>query len=256
LQPIVQPVDDWNRNYKLGLLFEAKVGSGRLMVASADLDSDLDQRVVARQLRKSVLDYMDSAAFDPQTAISAVALRSVLFDTLEMKKLGAVASGGRDATSAIDGDPNTFWSAGTPASPAAAARAPHELTIAFPRPVSFSGLVVMPRQNHRDHEGDVRDYVVQLSDDGSAWRDLKRGALVSSYGQQSILFGQDVSARFIRFVSLTGFGADATSAIAELALVYTGPALPENGGGLTYKRVRSASSDIDENIGAEVRIKK
>jgi hypothetical protein len=257
LQPIVQPVDDWNRNYKLGLLFEAKVGSGRLMVASADLDSDLDQRVVARQLRKSVLDYMDSAGFDPQTTISVAALRGVLFDTLEMKKLGAVASGGRDATSAIDGDPNTFWSAGTPASPGAAApRAPHELTIAFPRPVSFSGLVVMPRQNHRDHEGDVRDYVVQASDDGSAWRELKRGALVSSYGQQSIPFGQDVSARFIRFVSLTGFGADATSAIAELALVYTGPALPENDGGLIYKRVRSASSDIDENIGAEVKIKK
>jgi hypothetical protein len=180
----------------------------------------------------------------------------VLFDTLEMKKLGAVASGGRDAASAIDGDPNTFWSAGTPASPAVAPRAPHELTIAFPRPVSFSGLVVMPRQNHRDHEGDVCDYVVQVSDDGSAWRELKRGTLVSSYGQQSIRFGQDVSARFIRFVSLTGFGADATSAIAELALVYTGPALPENGGGLIYKRVRSASSDIDENIGTEVKIKK
>ena len=28
LQPIVQPIDDWNRNFKLGMLFEAKVGAG------------------------------------------------------------------------------------------------------------------------------------------------------------------------------------------------------------------------------------
>ena len=30
LQPIVQPIDDWNRNYKLGMVFECKVGRGRL----------------------------------------------------------------------------------------------------------------------------------------------------------------------------------------------------------------------------------
>jgi beta-galactosidase len=57
-----------------------------------------------------------------------------------------------------------------------------------------------------------------------------------------------VSARRLRFTALGGFGGDNTAAIAELAWLYTGAALPENSGGVTYQRVRSASSDIDENI--------
>ena len=245
LQPIVQPVDDWNRNYKLGLLMEAKVGNGRLMIASADLVSNLDQRIVARQLRKSVLDYMASNRFEPQAAVSALEVRLALFDTLVMKKLGAQAAGGNNPAYAIDGDPNTFWSAGDQK----AQRMPQALTITLARPASFSGLVLMPRQNHRDHEGDVRDYLVETSDDGAHWQELQRGALVSTYDQQRIAFGRNVTARQLRFTALSGFGADNTAALAELALVYTGAPLPENSGAVDYKRVQSASSDIDENIG-------
>jgi len=29
LQPIVQPIDDWNRNLKLALLYECSVGTGK-----------------------------------------------------------------------------------------------------------------------------------------------------------------------------------------------------------------------------------
>ena len=76
LQPIVQPIDDWNRNYKLGLVFEAKVGNGKLMVASADLETDLNNRIVARQLRRSLLDYMASPGFDPKVAVTPGADRN------------------------------------------------------------------------------------------------------------------------------------------------------------------------------------
>jgi beta-galactosidase len=236
----VQPIDDWNRNFKLGLLVEAKVGAGKLMAASMDLETDLAGRVVARQLRASVLAYMASDGFDPQTVVSAAEFRNTLFDTLVMKKLGASAS---DAAAAIDGDPNTFWSANG---------ATKALTIDFPQAVEFSGLVVMPRQNHRDHEGDVRDYLLEASDNGADWRELKRGALVSTYDQQRIDLGRTINARHLRFTALSGFGADKTAAIAELALIYKGPPLPENSGGLDYKRVKSTSSDIDENLSPEI----
>jgi len=214
------------------------------MVASPDLETNLEKRIVARQLRKSVLDYMASDSFNPQTAISAADFRKALFDTLVMKKLGAKASGGNNPANAIDGDPNTFWTAGAQT----AARTPHTLTISFPAQASFSGLLLMPRQNHRDHEGDVRDYLIETSDDGDKWQEIKRGALVSTYDQQRIEFGKNVNARWLRFTALSGFGSDNTAAIGELALLYTGAALPENSGGLTYQRVKSASSDIDENI--------
>ncbi len=39
LRPIVQVIDDWNTNRKLGLIFEAKVGRGKLLVCSIDLRS-------------------------------------------------------------------------------------------------------------------------------------------------------------------------------------------------------------------------
>ena len=42
LQPIVQVIDDWNTFRKLGLVFEGRVGGGRLLICAIDLDSDLD----------------------------------------------------------------------------------------------------------------------------------------------------------------------------------------------------------------------
>ena len=249
LQPIVQPVDDWNRNYKLGMIFEAKVGTGRLLVSSADLENDLETRIVARQLRKSILDYMESAKFNPQIEVSPANFREILFDTRVMKKLGAkVLTSGNDAANAIDGDPNTFWIAGTQKDET---RKNQELTIEFPNAVSFSGLVLMPRQNQRDHEGDIRGYAIQTSDDGANWTDLKRGELVSTFDPQKIIFAKNVTAKFLKIVSLSGFGNDKTTAIADLAVIYTGKQLPENTEDLEYKRVKSASTDIDEGVNAD-----
>ncbi len=72
LEPIVQPIDDWNRNWRLGLLYECSVGPGKLMVCSIDLDA---VRPGAASLRRSVLDYMASAEFRPAVTVSVAALR-------------------------------------------------------------------------------------------------------------------------------------------------------------------------------------
>jgi hypothetical protein len=69
-RPLVQPIDTWFRNHRLGLLFEARVGKGSLLVSSMDLDSDLSRRLVARQMRHSLLRYMASPAFDPEAEVS------------------------------------------------------------------------------------------------------------------------------------------------------------------------------------------
>lgn len=244
LQPIVQPIDDWNRNYKLGTLFEARVGQGRLMVSTLDLENRLEQRPVARQLRQSVLAYMAGGAFQPQTAIDPAAFRAVLFDTRVMKKLGAQASGWPDAANAIDGDPNTFSLVSV--AKGETVRPQPELTVAFAQPVPFKGLVLMPRQNHREHEGDVREWLVQVSDDGQAWREVKRAVLGSTFDPQTVSFDTGVTARYLKLTSLSGFGQDRASALADVAVMYTGPALPEEAGEVEYQRSKSASSDVDE----------
>ena len=66
LQPIVQGIDDWNRGYKLGLIYECKVGRGKLMVCSVDLSAERAAgKVTAGALRKSLLAYMGSEQFAP-----------------------------------------------------------------------------------------------------------------------------------------------------------------------------------------------
>ena len=64
-RPIVHIIDDWFTNRKLGLLYEARVGNGKLLVCSADLQNDLDQRPAAAQFRQSLLEYMASDSFAP-----------------------------------------------------------------------------------------------------------------------------------------------------------------------------------------------
>jgi hypothetical protein len=76
LQPIVQPIDDWNRNLKLALLYECSVGPGKLFVSSLDLPAESALRKGAPSLRQSVLTYMASPNFHPSVAIPAETLRT------------------------------------------------------------------------------------------------------------------------------------------------------------------------------------
>lgn len=76
-KPIVQPIDTWFMNRRLGLILEAKVGKGSLIICSADLDSDLSERPAARQLRFSILNYMASEKFAPKQAVPLAAIEGL-----------------------------------------------------------------------------------------------------------------------------------------------------------------------------------
>ena len=64
-QPIVQPIDTWHISRKLGMMAEANVEGGRLLITTLDLQGNLGHWPVARQLRYSVLRYMQSEEFRP-----------------------------------------------------------------------------------------------------------------------------------------------------------------------------------------------
>ncbi|MBO6013468.1 MAG: beta-galactosidase [Bacteroidales bacterium] len=80
-QPIVQPIDTWHVSRKLGMLFEAKVGKGRLVMTTMNLSRDLDKRLVARQLRYSILKYMQSNEFQPQFELDPSVIRNLFTKT-------------------------------------------------------------------------------------------------------------------------------------------------------------------------------
>jgi hypothetical protein len=76
-RPIIHVIDNFARNHKLGLLFEAKVGNGKLLVCASDLPA-LQQYPEARQLLHSLLRYADSPAFAPKSEWSAELLKKCL----------------------------------------------------------------------------------------------------------------------------------------------------------------------------------
>jgi hypothetical protein len=77
LRPIVQVVPDWFAPKRLGLVFEANVERGKLLVCSMDLATDHDQRPVARQMRCSLLNYMHGDRFEPQTTVDVAEVQAL-----------------------------------------------------------------------------------------------------------------------------------------------------------------------------------
>jgi len=67
--PIIQVIDNIERNHKLGLLFEFRIDEGKLLVCMSDLQAIMDQPE-ARQLYTSILNYMDSEKFNPENKLS------------------------------------------------------------------------------------------------------------------------------------------------------------------------------------------
>ncbi len=77
LKPIVRVIDDWVTARSLALVFECRVGKGKLLVSGIDLQNDLAIRPEARQLRYSLLKYMEGSLFDPLTTVNAGSIRNL-----------------------------------------------------------------------------------------------------------------------------------------------------------------------------------
>ena len=78
-RPLVQVIDNIERNHKLGLVFEFCVGKGRLLVVMSDLEQ-ASKYPEGRQFYASVLNYMHTKDFAPVANINANQLR-LLFTT-------------------------------------------------------------------------------------------------------------------------------------------------------------------------------
>jgi len=78
-RPLVQPIDTWFLNRKLGLIVEANVGNGKLMISSADL-SPASKGPAEKQLFYSLQKYMATKDFDPKYTVDIAVVRD-LFKT-------------------------------------------------------------------------------------------------------------------------------------------------------------------------------
>ena len=68
-RPVIQVIDNIERNHKLGLIFEFTIGKGKLLVCMADLERAASYPE-GRAFYRSVLEYMTSTDFAPKTRIT------------------------------------------------------------------------------------------------------------------------------------------------------------------------------------------
>ena len=76
-KPMVQTIDNFARNHKLGMIFETKYGKGSALICAIDL-LNLQDEPEARQLYYSILRYVDSEHFSPQTELNKNTLSNII----------------------------------------------------------------------------------------------------------------------------------------------------------------------------------
>jgi hypothetical protein len=68
-KPLIQTIDNFARNHKLGMIFETKYGNGSLLICAIDL-LKIQDKPEARQLYYSILNYVKSNSFSPEKELS------------------------------------------------------------------------------------------------------------------------------------------------------------------------------------------
>ncbi len=220
-RPTVQVIDNFARNQKLGVVFEASVGQGTLLVCGFDLPA-LAHDPATRQFCASLYSYVASSAFRPAHELSVATLDRILtgIPKTKLQALGAKVHASSCAKnfypdSVMDGNPLTAW-----LPKRIGATFPHELMVEFPRPVEMTGFTYLPP--HRLSQGWIKDYAVHVSADGVDWgAPIVQGTFVyAAHGRQTIRFPRTVNARWMKLVALSGLDpANPSVVVPELSVL-------------------------------------
>lgn len=91
ITPLIQSIDSYETNRKLGITFEANVSNGKLFVHCADIPKNIDDRMAMQQLLASVRNYVASEQFRPKETLQLYEV-DALFSALSQKKEKTQAS--------------------------------------------------------------------------------------------------------------------------------------------------------------------
>ena len=228
-RPILQSIDSYDRCLKEGIIFEAKVEKGKLLMAAIDFEKNLETRPATQQLLYSLKKYMSGNEFNPDQTLP------VEFITAMFKEASLTAGAkvilcdsyetGYEPGRIIDNDLSTIWHTAydNPGSLAVTNKLvetdyPHEVQIELAAETAFKGFVYYPRTDGRN--GWVSDYAFYVSSDGKNWGNpVIQGRLAQTDQPKEVLFPSAQKAKYIRFVALKGFGGQMWASMAELMLV-------------------------------------
>lgn len=77
ITPVIQSIDTYEENRRLGVAFEAAVGPGRLFVLCVDPDKNIDTRPASRRLLRSVADYVNGGSFRPSVTLEPWQIKAI-----------------------------------------------------------------------------------------------------------------------------------------------------------------------------------
>ncbi|UCF44498.1 MAG: discoidin domain-containing protein [Planctomycetota bacterium] len=206
LRPIVQVIDDWSTNRRLGLIFEAEVAGGKLLVCSIDLRSNLDGRPVAQQMLHSLKSYMQSDAFAPTHDLEVELIEDLIKEPSVMTMLGARVikvdsqNSGNEGNSILDGSPRTIWHTSWQGD---IPGYPHEFVLDLKNNVSMKGFTALPRQDGNAN-GMIGGYEIYVSNDSDDWGGpVSEGVFEPGEDLKTVYFDKLYSGRYLRFKAIS-----------------------------------------------------
>ncbi|HPO14700.1 MAG TPA: discoidin domain-containing protein [Candidatus Hydrogenedentes bacterium] len=212
VNPVVQVVDDWNKNRRLGAVFEANVGQGKLLVCSLGDIATPAKDPAEFWFIESLLNYVQSDMFNPAVMIDAQSIKK-LFEKppLSVLKVDSEARG-YEGANAVDGDASTIWH--TPWE-GQVKGFPHEIQIELAQPATIQGLRLLPRQDVAN--GFISEYQVFVSGEGKKWGEaIAKGTLDRNASAKEIRFKTPQTAQYLRLVAISGFNNQPFIALAEV----------------------------------------
>lgn len=223
LDPIVRVIDDWVTARSLGLIVEGRVGPGKIVICGFDLTGNAPIDPVSRQMRTSLVDYLESTNCQPAVEFSPGQISNLMVSsgTGKMRDVASIkassAQDGYEAENAVDGDPETFWH--TPWEGDPAPTFPHELTVEFKTTETLTGFTALPRQDG-NHNGWIKEFAFYTSADGSNWGEpVVKGTFTRNTKLKTVDFSAPVTAKFVKLVALSGYADGPWASLAEFNVI-------------------------------------
>lgn len=204
-------VDKFDRNALPASIWEVKCGRGKLLVCTLDITTDLQDRVVARQLRKSIVDYMISDSFAPQVELSPDRLAS-LFRNVRFIVSSKDWNPSHPPEMAVDGDGNSFWHTDWSRE---GAHLPVRFTLDLGKELVVRGFRYTPRQDM--NRGRIERFAIQVGNDGKVWHTIGgERKFKDMMTTQTIEFEKPVKTRYLSLNILSDHGRVQHAAIGEI----------------------------------------
>jgi hypothetical protein len=210
--PIMQFIDKFNRNALPSILWECKVGSGTLMVCTLDIESDPEERLVARQLKTSILGYLGGDRFTPSARLSPQQLVELFAPRPYQVRLSKGTSHpDYPLSNASDQDPQTIWHSDWQQ---AENQFPYHIVIELNSAMKVNGIAIQQRTDSPN--GTIAAYKISASEDGQSWQTIHEA--IDPAGRS--LFKSPVVAKAIRFEALSSKDGTSSCAVAEISPIF------------------------------------